>query len=122
MKKIRQYLFRKKLSTAIQELKGKNSFWEKWFLDVKNKTEIDVLRDIEKKQEEIILSIADKQAIDQLLEWRAVVYLKNMDYGSEWDTEVNRIRLYETTAIRQYIKSVYTKEENQQETINQIKE
>lgn len=102
---LKEFLFRKKLSTLVKKFrlnKRAQEFYKTSFLARAPK---------EKKKR--IKDYVTPHDFVEFLEIRAAEYLKTMDYKSDYDTQLQRVRLFETLAIQTEILQALKAEESE---------
>lgn len=116
---MKRLLNRIKLFTYLRKIYEETWFKDLFYIDKAEKSKKTRAEEFTEKMEMDLASIEDKELFIAYLEKRIVVYLKDMTFISDSDTQLNRARLLEILAIRDAIERVVKKERKLESAIKE---
>ena len=115
---MKKLLAKLQLGRMLKKLYKLESFWRKFNFE-KRDGEPSMREQFIKAMESHLLAIEDKKEFIEYLEYRIVMYLKDMDFINEADTKENRAKLKELLSIKQHIERLM---KDQSEAMEEEKE
>ena len=114
---MKSFLFRQKLGNLVRTFRQSPAFQNIYLMKSGKKTQEELIK---QKGERAVRNIQDIQYFLEFLQCRATEYLKDMDYKSNFDTPIQRVRLLETLQIESAMQAILKKEDKVKTTEERI--